>query len=42
MLVEVLAPVGAHGEAAEQLRDAARGAIVARLGEPDLAREAVA
>lgn len=42
LLVEVLAPVGAHGEAAEQLRDAARGAIVARLGEPDLAREAVA
>lgn len=35
--VEVLAPIGGHGEPSEQLRDEARALILARLDEPDLA-----
>jgi 1-acyl-sn-glycerol-3-phosphate acyltransferase len=34
--VEVLAPIGGHGEPPERLRDQARAAILARLDEPDL------
>jgi 1-acyl-sn-glycerol-3-phosphate acyltransferase len=35
--VEIMAPVGGHGETADRLRDAARALIVERLGERDLA-----
>jgi 1-acyl-sn-glycerol-3-phosphate acyltransferase len=35
--VDVLPAIGGRGEPAEQLRDASRAAIVARLDEPDLA-----
>jgi 1-acyl-sn-glycerol-3-phosphate acyltransferase len=38
--VDVLVPVGGHGESPEQLQDEARRLIVERVGEPDLdARE---
>lgn len=39
IVVEVLTPLGGSGEAPEQLRCAARQRMLARLGEPDLARE---
>jgi 1-acyl-sn-glycerol-3-phosphate acyltransferase len=35
--IEVLPPIGGHGEPPEQLRDEARAVILARLDEPDLA-----
>lgn len=35
--IEVLAPIGGHGETSEQLRDEARSRMLARLDEPDLA-----
>ena len=35
--IEVLAPIGGHGEPPEQLRDEARALILTRLDEPDLA-----
>jgi 1-acyl-sn-glycerol-3-phosphate acyltransferase len=38
--VEVLSPIGAHGETPEQLRDEARRLIVERVGEPDLGVQA--
>lgn len=34
--VELLEPIGGHGESPEALRDRARGMILARLDEPDL------
>jgi len=34
--VEVLQPIGGHGESPEALRDASRAMILARLDEPDL------
>ena len=37
--VEVLPPIGGRNETPQQLRDATRALILARLGEPDLARE---
>ena len=37
LLVELLTPIGGHGETPEALRDAARSMILARLDEPDLA-----
>jgi 1-acyl-sn-glycerol-3-phosphate acyltransferase len=37
LLVELLRPIGGQGETPEALRDAARGMILERLDEPDLA-----
>ena len=37
IVVELLPPLGGHGESPEALRDAARSFILARLDEPDLA-----
>jgi len=37
VLVELLRPIGGHGETPEALRDTARSMILARLDEPDLA-----
>ena len=42
LLVEVLPAIGDDGATAEQLRDASRAAIVARLDEPDLATHVAA
>ena len=40
LLVEALPSIGGRGESPEQVRDASRAAIVARLDEPDLAAHA--
>ena len=40
--VEVLSPIGGHGETPESLRDEARRRILERLDEPDVTRQAVA
>ncbi|HET9694510.1 MAG TPA: lysophospholipid acyltransferase family protein [Steroidobacteraceae bacterium] len=37
--VEVLPPIGGRDETPEHLRDTARGLVLERLGEPDLARQ---
>jgi 1-acyl-sn-glycerol-3-phosphate acyltransferase len=40
--IELLPPIGGHGEAPEALRDAVRTAILERLDEPDLAASSAA